>query len=747
MSPYGRLPVFVSLLAVWVLTYGYAQANDPFIWVYDPSVSGLTSSAEVSKYLDDLGAHGARGLFIRFDSSQRKWLGQLASEAKKRGLRVIAVVPVNMDVAWTNNPDWRKKDSKGKDVLLNGTQKTFCPNSPYWENVFFPSLREIAQSIEVDGFYFDISKVAYGSEDACFCARCQTRFREETGKKLPARHVSPETWNDPGVYLHALKRVEWLNNLWERYAQEVEKAKPGALALIGTDTRLDTYKNAVSGRHTSKYSSWVTPLVADSPATYAASQMTALKKSGKSLTNASALAENEIIRSMTRYGYYEFLLKLALGDSGGKRCVPIVRSLVSAEGQQDKGWVDLEVAQIELAIGAGATGYCFNDSLASMADRSKVAGSVWQNPKFVEYLKGVTTGERAQWIADMRPDSRIAILCNRNALFWEADNSRLLKSVGGMYGLLQYWRKTPVSFILPSEPGNSESKYKLDPASLSKYDLIIAIGLDYLGREDLLTLRSYLDKGGHLMILGPIGTGAKGARGASLDPAFEILGITTEGPATPSGFFLPATKHPAFTVPGGFTGPMGSFRLNPDKYAAYSYKPKFGDGWEVLAYEVNDEGKRPAIVTKETPTYNIAYVNSDAVAAFGTEMRAILANLVVVTSVRTTSIVPTELSAVASVNTFKGSDGLTRYINIFTPHGEGETQYRIRTDPNAFPVSGRVILADGSSREIKISQENRAPDQWEMTIGKTGNGVLKLGPIKPPFATVRLQYERREARK
>lgn len=744
MSSYLRLPVFLSLLALLILTCSHTQADDPFFWIYDPSVSSLTGNTEISKYLDDLGAHSSKGLLIRFDSSQGKWIDKLASEAKSRGLRVVAVVPVNMEVAWTNNPAWRKKDSKGKDVLLNGTQKTFCPNSPYWEKVFFPTLREIAQSVEVDGFYFDISKAAYGSEDACFCARCQSRFQEETGKKLPLKRISPETWSDPAVYLHALKRMEWLNNLCERYAQEVEKAKPGALALIGFDSRLDTYKNAISSRHTGKYSSLVTPLIVDPPAAYVAQQMAALKKSGKNPTNPLALAETEIVRYMTRYGYYEFLLKLALGDSSGKRAVPIVASLPSAGDQQDKAWVDLELAQIELAIGAGAKGYCFNGSVASTTNSGKIATSVWQNPRFLEYMKGVTTGERSQWIADMRPDSRVAILCNRNALFWEADNSKLLKTVGGMYGLLQYWRKTPVSIILPSEVGSSESKYKLDPASLSKYDLIIAMGLDYLGREDLETLRSYLDKGGHLMILGPIGSSSKAARGVTSDPAFEILGITTEGPATPSGFFLPATKHPAFTVPGGFTGPMGSFRLNPDKYAAYSYKPKFGDGWEVLAYEVNDEGKRPAIVTKETPTYNIAYVNSDAVAEFGAEMRTILANLVVVTSVRTTSIVPTELSAVASVNTFKGSDGLTRYINIFTPHGEGETQYRIRTDPGAFPVSGRVILGDGSSREIRISQENRAPNQWEMTIGKTGNGVLKLGPLKPPFATVKLQYERRE---
>jgi hypothetical protein len=732
--------IFIAVFIV-ILTGNPQAANGFSFWILDTSTSNLVNNAQIGKYIANLKAHGIEALLIRFGASEYQRNRQIASEAKKQGLKVIAVLPTDVGLAWDKNPSWRKKDHNGKDILVSGSQKTFCPNSPYWEKVFFPTIRKIASESEIDGFYFDTSFVAYGSGDTCFCTNCRSRFEKETGKKLPPKPISPSTWNDPTILEYVSKRTEWLNALLEHYVQEVNNVKPGALALLSTDYRHDNYKNGISGRYVKKLSTILTPFILETPSRYVVNQKTNLSKN-KASKKISASAESELIHLMNRYGYYEFLLKLAAAGSNEKLLIPFVPTTVLSSGIQDNDLLDLEIAQIELAISAGAKGYCFDGQLAASLSAGKTTTSTWENQKLLMYLKQLTIGERGKWIADMHPDSRVAILCNQNALFWEADNSRLLKTVGGMYALLQYGRKIPVSFILPSEPGNKEGAYKLDPNTLSKFDIVIAIGLDYLSREDLQSLRSYLDKGGNLLILGPINR--SNTRDPAKDDAFEILGITTEGPPTPSGFLLPAAKHPVFTVPGGFSGPMGSFRLSADKYAAYSYKPKFGDGWDVLAYEVNDEGKRPAIVAKETSVFNIAYVNSDAVSEFDKEMQTVLVNLVIVASRKSTSVFPLKLSATATVNTFKGSDGLTRYINIFTPSGEGETQYRIRTDPNAFPIGGQVILSDGSSREIKITQENREPNEWEMTIGKTGNGILKLGPIKPPFATVKLRYERRE---
>lgn len=765
----------VRLLIVASVVASVAHAAPPFIWEADTTLGDITDKARIASYLDDLKAHSVNGLWVQVESytdgsvnykkttvsglptAQKFKTGQWAdddflsyviAQAKSRGMQVMIKFHGSNDAAWDKNPGWRKRNSKGQEVLWEGRLKNFCVNSPYWDKVFFPMIKEIGAGYDVDGFYLDTCQVAYNTDDACFCPQCAARFEKETGKKLPAKSVDKANWTDPVVKLHAIKRVEWLNEFYEKFGRAVQEAKPGAAAVLNQSGMYNSYKDGVYARHAATHVTHLTPEPVNTPRMWAVTRNRQLKSEGKPTVDERTLARDEIVPSLNRYGYYEFMLKTMLADGAGKPVIPFTRYWFTDESAGYMGPVDLEIAQIETAIGAGAKGVNFFGYLAHAMATNKVAGTAWTDPKFIAYLKDLTSGPRAQWIADMQPDSKVAILYDRDADFWSGDYWNRLKSVGALYAALQYWRKTPVSLIATSEPdapGFGPTGYKLDPSILTRFDIVIAPGLDYVSERDLQILKEYTDKGGRLVILGPVGGHGNFLAEPLTQKAYELLGIATEGEAEPSGFLIQAANHPVFTVPGGFTGALKNPpRLSADKNDALSYKPKFAQGWDVLAYEVNDSGRRASILMKEGPTTGIGYINSDMVAGFTPEMLRVLANMIVVATGRSNSIMPVGLSPTASVNSFRSADGLTRYLHIFTLDGEGDVQFRIRAEKGTYPISVEVINGGGNPIPVPILQENREPAPWEMTVTATGNGILRLKDLKSPFAMVKIRYERRE---
>jgi len=768
----------LSMLAALIVICAFALspavmcAAPPFLWEADTTFGGIADKAQVNQYLDNLKAHSINGIWIqvefygdgavnykkttlsglptleKFKTGQwadDDFLSYAISQARSRGMKVMIKFHGSNYPAWDKNPDWRKRNSKGEEVLWSGRLKNFCVNSPYWDKVFFPMLKEIAANYDVDGFYLDTCQVAYETDDCCFCPSCKARFEKETGKKLPLKPVDRKNWSDPLVKLHAIKRVEWMNQFYEQYGQTIEQAKPGAIALLNVSGSYNSYKDTLYTRHAGKWVTHMTPEPVNTPRMYAVVRNRELKKAGKQPVDERELAKEEIVPAMTRYGYHEFMVKTMLGDGGGKPVIPISRFWFT-DGET-MGPLELETAQIESAIGAGAKGYCFFGYLGSALAKNQAAGTTWADERYIEYLKDLTSGERAKWIADMQPDARVAILYDRDADFWTGDYWKRLKSVGGVFAALQFWRKMPVSLIAASEPdeaGFGKSGYKLDPSILSKYDIVIAPGLDYVSRSDLEALRDYTNNGGRLLIMGPIGHHGKFLDGSLTDDAYQILGITTVGEPEPSGFVVPVESHPVFTIPGGPTGPFGSFRISRNKYDALSYEPKFGDDWQVLAYEVNDNGKRPAIIIKETPKTSIGYLNSDMAAAFTGDMFRVLDNMVVVTTTHSRSIVPVNFSPTSSVNVFKSADGMTRYIHVFTLDGESDASLRIPANPGTYPVSAEVISGGGEPKPVSIAQVNRDPQPYEMVTAASGNGILKLPDIKPGFAMIKIRYEKKE---
>lgn len=414
---------------------------------------------------------------------------------------------------------------------------------------------------------------------------------------------------------------------------------------------------------------------------------------------AGTPAEDQVVAGMTRYGYHEFIVKATLGGRGSSACF---------------------LAQLEGVPAA-------DEAVAALRE----------DPQYTKYLNALKSGETAKWIADMRPDARTAILCGRDTARKPAARPEEFQSLAGLFAFLQFRRRIPVRIVFSGEATQSESDKtarRFDAGTLAGCDLVIAPGLAFVDRNDLQVLRAYVARGGNLLILG----------GPIPDEAYGILGITTVGGAEPSGFVLPAATHPVFTVPGGFTGPFGSFRVSEDKHDALTYKPKLGDGWEVLAHEATDSGKRPCIVLKETTAGSVGYVNSKMVGAFTTEMSQVLANMVVVARGTAGPVLPVGFSSSSSVNAFKSADGLTRYFHMFTLDGESGTTMRVRADPGTYPVSARIILGGGGPVPLKKVTESRKLGPGEMLVVSSGNAVVSLPDVEPHFAVIEIKYEKRE---
>lgn len=742
-----------------------APPTPPFLWAADTTLGGVTDKSKITGYLDNLNARGINGVWVQVELytdgtvnykktslsglptaekfktgqwAEDDFLAYVISEARSRGMSAMVKFHGSNHVAWDQNPSWRMVDSKGKEVLWGGKLKNFCVNAPYWDKYFFPMMKEIGANYDVDGFYLDTCQVAYPNDDTCFCPACRARFEKETGKPLPLKSVALANWTDSAVKEHAVKRVEWLNGFWEKYGQVVQDAKPGAASILNVSGGYNSFADGLMTRHAAKYVTYVTPEPVNTPRMYAVSRNKALKQAGQPAADEMALAREEIAYYMNRFGYLEFLVKTMRGESDGKPVVPFAREWFSSKDSGYTGPVDLEIAQIEAALAGGAKGYCFFGYLGTALEKGETVATAWDDPRMVQYLKGITSGEQAKWLADMQPASNAAILYDRDASFWNRDYWEQFRTVGGLYALLQYWRKMQVDLLSTSEPrtpGFADAGYKLTVDALRKYDVIIAPGLDYVSREDMETLRDYVNAGGHLLILGAIGRHGKFLGESIGDDAYEIFGITTVGDPIPSGFVRPMSKHPVFA---GFTpsGMLGTYRISSDKNAALSYETRRGDGWEVLADEVTEKGRRPALLTRQIrvpdqirPAY-IGYINSSDCLAFSGEMMYTLANMVVITATKGSDVQARDFSKTSSVNLFKSADGMARYIHIFTLDGEKGASAVVRGN-GQYPVSAQIMMG-GKVEDLALD------------VRPSGNCRIMLPEIKPFSAIVRIQYREME---
>ncbi len=114
-------------------------------------------------------------------------LAEAVVEARKHNIAIIAYynVGLNSHVA-TDNPDYRQRTADQTPIKeAFGFYDLLCMNSPYRDYVY-GQLREIAESYDVAGFFFDIT---YVWDNCCHCEYCRMAYRNRFGYEAPTAPV------------------------------------------------------------------------------------------------------------------------------------------------------------------------------------------------------------------------------------------------------------------------------------------------------------------------------------------------------------------------------------------------------------------------------------------------------------------------------------------------------------------------------------------------------------------------------
>ena len=152
----------------------------------------------------------------------RDLFGELSSEAKKRGIRVVARLDPNWNYQDTvkNHPEWFQRTPDGD--LLHDPESTWlfrtCLFSQYFTSYMPEVIKEVNQAYDVDGFFTN-GWPTTGAPRICFCQNCQTRFRGETGLDLPTR-LNPAEHGYRRYFDYHMERVLEIWKLWHSTATE-----------------------------------------------------------------------------------------------------------------------------------------------------------------------------------------------------------------------------------------------------------------------------------------------------------------------------------------------------------------------------------------------------------------------------------------------------------------------------------------------------------------------------------------------
>jgi hypothetical protein len=138
----------------------------------------------------------------------RDLYGELARAGHADGLMVLARMDSNRthEAFFKAHPDWFARDAAGQPYRAGELYVT-CVNSPYYEDYIPSILRELIERSRPEGMT-DNSWSGLGRENICHCHNCVKKFRERTGKAIPAG----KNWDDPGYR-------EWIR--WN-YARRLE---------------------------------------------------------------------------------------------------------------------------------------------------------------------------------------------------------------------------------------------------------------------------------------------------------------------------------------------------------------------------------------------------------------------------------------------------------------------------------------------------------------------------------------------
>jgi hypothetical protein len=138
-----------------------------------------------------------------FPFTDRPCLGDWTTEtrewARREGMPFLAYYNVGLD-NWMakRRPDLCCVDAAGKPEIAFGAFNWMCLRSP-WRDVVLKEIRQVAEAVRPDGFWFDLLGAPNAFEAnsfepgaACFCAHCRAAYRKAFGEEQPVASDNPE---------------------------------------------------------------------------------------------------------------------------------------------------------------------------------------------------------------------------------------------------------------------------------------------------------------------------------------------------------------------------------------------------------------------------------------------------------------------------------------------------------------------------------------------------------------------------
>ncbi|MCC5850008.1 MAG: beta-galactosidase [Verrucomicrobia bacterium] len=161
--------------------------------------------------------------FLTGDSLQK-----IISACHAEGIKVIArndFSKIRRPI-YEKHPEWAYRTRAGDIVDYNGDVHA-CLNGGYQQGYVKKIVREILETLDVDGMFFNmggfqVSDYSHRHYGPCACEACQTRFREATGFELPASTDG----KDPLVRAYELAKRSWETQWREEVHQLIQEIRP-----------------------------------------------------------------------------------------------------------------------------------------------------------------------------------------------------------------------------------------------------------------------------------------------------------------------------------------------------------------------------------------------------------------------------------------------------------------------------------------------------------------------------------------
>jgi hypothetical protein len=260
----GQLSLLTTSLAAFnrpVLAWGHCDetvnATDAVPWYRRALRWGQTNVTEIDstnydidwwrRYWRDTRVHGvilnAGGIVAYYPSKfplhrraaglgDRDLYGELARAAHDDGLFVFARMDSNRtgEVFYRAHPDWFAVDRMDQPYRAGELYIT-CVSGPYYDEYIPGILREIIERSHPEGIT-DNSWSGLDRESPCYCANCERRFRDRTGKPIPTR----QDWGDPLYREWILWNYDRRLELWDLLNRTTRQAGGAHCLWVGMNS-------------------------------------------------------------------------------------------------------------------------------------------------------------------------------------------------------------------------------------------------------------------------------------------------------------------------------------------------------------------------------------------------------------------------------------------------------------------------------------------------------------------------------